>query len=213
VVFVGDQGWASGMNGTVIHTADGGSTWARQTTGTSQAIEGLFFLDAQHGWAVGWAGTILLTTDGGATWKPVKTDSAQWSLSSIYFKDAKSGWAVGFAGQILRSGDGGLTWKAADSPVHGWLTSIAFDRANRGWITYDDGLLMSDDAGTTWKPVSVNGRFFLSRLLNMNDSLWALGQSTILRLEGTGTTWQRIESLVPNGAMREATAPQSPPVQ
>jgi photosystem II stability/assembly factor-like uncharacterized protein len=213
VVFVGDQGWASGMNGTMIHTADGGRTWSAQTTGTSQAIEGLFFLDQEHGWAVGWAGTILLTTDSGKTWKQVKTDAAQWSLSSILFKDAKNGWAVGFAGQILRSGDGGLTWKSADTPVHGWLTSIAFDRANRGWITYDDGFLVSEDGGGTWKPVAVDGRFFLSRLLNMNDSLWALGQSAMLRLEGNGTAWKRIDSLVPNAAMREATAPQSPAVQ
>ena len=70
VTFVGNEGWASGMNGTVIHTADGGRTWDAQKTGTSQALEGLFFLDAQHGWAVGWAGTILRTTDGGKTGRP-----------------------------------------------------------------------------------------------------------------------------------------------
>ena len=96
--------------------------------------------------------------------------------------------------------------------MHGWLTSIAFDRAGRGWITHDDGFLVSEDGGNTWKPVSVNGRFFLSRLLKMNDTLWALGQSVMLR-QDTGLTWKRIESLVPSGAMLEATAPQAPPAQ
>ena len=116
VTFIGNEGWASGMNGTVIHTADGGRTWDKQKTGTSQALEGLFFLDAQHGWAVGWAGTILRTTDGGKTWQTIKADEAQWSLSSVYFKDEKVGWAVGFAGQILHSVDGGLKWKVAQEP-------------------------------------------------------------------------------------------------
>ena len=89
VTFAGNEGWASGMNGTMIYTADGGRTWAAQKTGTSQALEGLFFLDAQHGWAVGWAGTILRTVDGGKNWLAVKSNEAQWSFSSAYFKDDK----------------------------------------------------------------------------------------------------------------------------
>ena len=203
VTFIGNEGWASGMNGAVIHTADGGRTWDKQKTGTNQALEGLFFLDAQHGWAVGWAGTIMRTADGGKTWQSIKADEAQWSLSSVYFKDDKTGWAVGFAGQILYSVDGGLKWKVIKSPANGWLTSIAFDKSNHGWITYDDGFLTSEDGGLTWKPVQTDGRYFLARLLRMNDTLWAIGQSVILRQNGAAG-WKRIDTLVPNTAMQGA---------
>lgn len=209
VAFVGNDGWASGMSGTLIHTSDGGRTWSAQKTGTTQALEGLFFLDAKHGWAVGWAGTILRTLDGGATWEAVKANEAQWSMSAVYFKDEKMGWAVGFAGQILQSTDGGLNWKVQASPVKSYLTSIAFDKQGHGWIAFDDGLLTSADGGTTWKPVAVDGRYFLARLLRMNDSLWALGQSVMLHYNGK--EWKRIESLVPNTTMQEPkldTAPQ-----
>jgi photosystem II stability/assembly factor-like uncharacterized protein len=200
VTFVGNDGWSSGMNGVLIHTADGGRTWERQKTGTTQALEGIFFLDAKHGWAVGWAGTILRTVDGGATWLKVNAPEAQWSTSAVYFKDEKVGWAVGFAGQILQSTDGGATWKVQTSPAKGALTSIAFDKQGHGWIAYDDGFLTSDD-GQTWKAVPANGRFFLARLLRMNDSLWALGQSVMLRHNG-GTDWKRIDTLVPNTTMQ-----------
>jgi photosystem II stability/assembly factor-like uncharacterized protein len=203
VTFIGNEGWASGMNGTLIHTTDGGKTWTKQKTNTTQALEGIFFLDAKHGWTVGWAGTILRTLDGGATWQTAKAADAQWSMSAVYFKDEQSGWAVGFGGQIMQSTDGGATWKVQASPVKASLTSMAFGKDGHGWITYDDGFLTSADGGATWTAVPANGRFFLARLFRMNDDLWALGQSVMLRHAG-GTKWQRIESLVPNTTMQGA---------
>ena len=189
------------MNGVVIATADGGRTWVRQKTNTSQALEGIFFLDANNGWAVGWAGTILKTTDGGANWKMIKADAAVWSTSSIYFKDQNNGWAAGFGGQLLQSKDSGLTWTIVKTPVTVTLTSIAFDKSGNGWITYDDGLLKSEDGGGSWKVVKTDGRFFLSRLLRVNDTLWAVGQSVILRQTGP-MKWERIDTLVPNVNMQ-----------
>jgi photosystem II stability/assembly factor-like uncharacterized protein len=192
------------MNGTLIATTDGGRTWKAQKTGTTQAIEGIFFLDAKHGWAVGWAGTILRTTDGGDNWKKITADVAQWSTSSIYFKDEKVGWAAGFGGQLLRSNDGGVTWTVVKTPSNASLTSIAFDKAGNGWITYDDGFLTSTDGGATWKAVQTEGRYFLSRLLRMNDTLWALGQSVVMRQTGPNE-WKKIDTLVPNAAMTGAS--------
>ncbi len=202
IAWAGEQAWAAGMDGAIVHTADGGRTWARQKTGTTQAIEAIFFLDGQRGWAAGWSGTILRTEDGGNTWRPIKTDAGQWSLAAIYFRDEKRGWAAGFAGQILRTEDGGLTWKALASGTNGWLTSIAFDGQERGWIAFDDGFLTSED-GTAWKELRIPGRNFLSRLLRVNGTLWAVGQSGILRRTGSGLEWKRIGSLVPDSSMRE----------
>src|ERR1700730_2979528 len=103
----------------------------------------------------------------------IRSDAAQWSLSAVYFSDVNNGWIVGFSGQILRSKDGGVTWKAEDSPVHAWLSSIAFDKSHRGWITADDSLLVSEDGGETWRAIPVEDRLFLSQLIPVNGSLWA----------------------------------------
>jgi photosystem II stability/assembly factor-like uncharacterized protein len=96
-----------------------------------------------------------------------------------------------------------VTWTAQTTPVKSWLTNVAFDNANRGWITYDDGLLVSEDAGKTWRPVKVEGRYFLARLVNVNQSLWALGQSVVLRQTGSGLEWKRVDTLTPSGMSRE----------
>ena len=194
--FVGESGWVAGYQGTILHTEDGGRTWSKQDAKTNQTLEAISFADKDNGWVVGWSGTILRTSDGGKNWNVVKCEGATWSLSSIYFKDSRNGWLVGFNGQILRSRDGGTTWQPQASPVKSWLTNITFDSAGRGWITYDDGLLLSEDAGETWKAVPVAGRFFLSKLQKVRDELWAIGQTTILKQDGM--KWTKITSLTTN---------------
>jgi photosystem II stability/assembly factor-like uncharacterized protein len=197
---IGEEGWAVGYDGIILHTTDGGQNWSAQNSGVTQSLEAVHFLDAKNGWAVGWSGTILHTTDGGATWSQVKTKAAMWSLSSIYFLDAKTGFLSGFAGQLLRTNDGGATWETVRTPYSGWLTSITFDSANRGWITTDDGFLLSTDGGKTWKPttagVAADGQtqLFLSKLMRSSGATWALGTFGLAKQVGDGTRWKKIEN-------------------
>ncbi len=206
IQFVGNAGWAVGYDGVILHTADGGLTWSVQQTGTKEALENLYFLVADHGWVVGWAGMILITADGGNSWRQLKTDVASWSLSAVYFRDLQNGWIVGFGGQILRSRDGGVTWTALKSPTQSWLTSIAFDKSKHGWIAADEGLLVSEDAGETWRAVNVDDRLFLSQLITVDGSLWAIGQLGVLR-QDAGSHWKKVDSLVTDDPTRDSEAP------
>jgi len=211
VQFVGQNGWAVGFDGVILHSSDGGRTWAAQETGTKESLEGVFFLDADHGWAVGWAGTILRTTNGGKSWQMVRTDAAQWSLSSVYFRDVNNGWAVGFSGQILRTTDGGVTWKSQPSPVHAALSSVAFDKANRGWIAADDSLLVSDNGGESWRAVPVDSTLFLSQMVPVDGALWAVGQLGVLKQTADVLKWKKIDSLVTDDPSRDmATSGDTP---
>jgi photosystem II stability/assembly factor-like uncharacterized protein len=194
ITFQKEAGWVVGFQGVVLHTTDGGLTWKKQVTGTTQTLESVYFLDANHGWAVGWAGTILITSNGGEKWQFVKADAAQWSLSSVYFRDTMNGWAVGFGGEILRSRDGGLTWKTQPCPVRNWLTNVFFETPKKGWIAFDDGFLTSEDGGETWTQHTMEGKYFLSKLVPSGNSLYAVGQSALLRR--TGGTWQKVDNLV-----------------
>jgi len=211
IQFIGQSGWAAGYDGVIIHSSDGGKTWAPQQTGTKESLESIFFVDADHGWAVGWAGIILRTTDGGKTWQHIRSDAAQWSLSSVYFRDEKSGWAVGFAGTILRTHDGGVTWAALTSPVKTWLSAIAFDGKNRGWIAADDCILESDDGGETWKKVAAEDMLFLSQFVQVNGSLWAIGQLGVLT-QPDGKTCKRMANLIVDDPTKDTGARATPTV-
>lgn len=67
VDFVGNQGWAVGRFGTVIHTDDSGITWSFQNNPAVNTLFDVDFSDTLHGLACG-DGTILRTSDGGQTW-------------------------------------------------------------------------------------------------------------------------------------------------
>src|SRR5262249_29884954 len=65
------KGWASGANGTIAHTEDGGKTWGTQTSHVSASLRAIHFGDANLGVVAGDAGALAFTNDGGATWSPV----------------------------------------------------------------------------------------------------------------------------------------------
>ena len=94
------MGWAVGSRGTILATANGGATWAAQSSGTQNSLLAVHFTDAQRGWAVGDSGTILATANGGATWA-AQSSGTQNSLWAVHFTDAQRGWAVGDSGTIL----------------------------------------------------------------------------------------------------------------
>ena len=58
-----DLGWGVGMQGTLIHTRDGGNTWMYDGPVTDQDLWSLFFFTPLRGWAVGEKGTILQFRD------------------------------------------------------------------------------------------------------------------------------------------------------
>ncbi len=200
IQMIGTEGWAVGYDGVILHTADGGQTWSQQKSGVALSLDALQFLDPKNGWAVGWSGTILHTTDGGDTWQQVKTSAASWSLSSVHFLDAQNGFISGFAGQLLHTRDGGATWETVKVPYSGWLTAVMFDSAKRGWITTDDGFLMSTDGGATWKlttagaVVEGQNQLFLSKLMRTSGVTWALGPFGLAKQVGDGTQWKKIEN-------------------
>ena len=60
-------GWAVGVNGTILKTSNGGTTWASQFSGTFEPLRSVHFFDGQVGWAAGSKGTILATINGGGS--------------------------------------------------------------------------------------------------------------------------------------------------
>ncbi|RLC62361.1 MAG: hypothetical protein DRI01_07010, partial [Chloroflexi bacterium] len=87
--------------GTIIHTVNGGENWNLQTSGTTQDLQDVAFVDANTGWAVGSKGTILHTADGGDHWI-VQESATEKDLLGVSFIDASTGWIVGEKGIVLK---------------------------------------------------------------------------------------------------------------
>ena len=102
-------GWIFGGNGVIAKTTDGGASWKRQASRTTQRITGACFIDARIGFAVGDEGAILRTVDGGSHWESQDV-GADSGFEDVFFVDRLHGWAVGHDVR-MRTTDGGHTWR------------------------------------------------------------------------------------------------------
>lgn len=107
---------ASGLEGHIARTSDGGMQWAYDPldVGEIKMQDPLFDLEEfpdGSGWAVGAAGEIFRREAGQASWKRanIGQDVLTW-LRAIAFSDQQNGWIVGGFGLIFRTTDGGKTW-------------------------------------------------------------------------------------------------------
>jgi len=182
---VGDPHWDQATRqtkGTIVKTADGGVTWSNQDPGGTDALNAVYFLNANQGWAVGDNGTIVSTTDGGAHWMRQAVATGD-SFASVVFTDASNGWATsnapiqyggsysGFTdwqASIWHSTDGGQTWSPETVPASASLLKrIVFVNPSTGFAAglkragYDNfghptvfgGIYGTTDGGRTWNEI------------------------------------------------------------
>ena len=168
--------WASGTNGTVIRTIDGGGTWQTLTVPDAGKLDfrDIDAVDERTAFVLsigpGEQSRIYKTSDAGATWTEqfVNRDPMAF-FDAMAFWDAKRGIAVSDSvdGQfvILTTTDGGATWTRVPAaalppalPNEGFFaasgTNVAVLAPNHVWIgtgaAASSRVLRSKDGGRTW---------------------------------------------------------------
>jgi photosystem II stability/assembly factor-like uncharacterized protein len=187
--------------GMVLHTIDGGTTWAAQTLQPATAgLGSVTFFDASNGWVGGYSGAILHTIDGGITWT-AQTSGTVGSIYSIAFTTASVGWAVSDGGVVLHTIDGGTTWTSQTLGLGDNFYSVKFADASNGWIVGGGGeILHTTDAGVTWTPQVSNdsGEYLYSASFTSITTGWAVGANgMIVNTTDAGVTWAQQPSNTP----------------
>lgn len=125
IYFVDDEwGWIVGENGVILHTTDGGKTWALQRGGWLAPLFSVYFKTRSEGWVVGQNGLFLHTTDG-AHWTDTDLQLRK-DLYKIRMSD-NFGLVVGDCGQALITRDGGKSWKTLELEGKRPAWIVAFD--------------------------------------------------------------------------------------
>ena len=183
--------WATGTNGVILHTTNGGTTWTAQTTGTTEIIREVSAVDVNTAWAVGTNGLILYTTDSGTTWTP-QTSGTTETFRGLSAVDANTAWAVGGT-EILYTTNAGATWTAQTSGLTiEALRGVSAVDANTAWAVATSGtILHTTDSGTTWAPQTSGTTETLREVWAVDSSTaWAVGDAdTILYTDNGGTSW------------------------
>jgi photosystem II stability/assembly factor-like uncharacterized protein len=199
------RGWMAGDGGLVFRTEDGGRSWVRQSVGTDEQINDLYFRDKEDGYLIA-GSAILITSDSGRTWRearrfrPADFGGGVPELYSVRFASKKKGWIVGSVSRrdvvtdslVLFTDDAGATWRTQLVPSRDELIHLDFANEKRGWIVGDKGtILATKDGGANWSRQRTGTNATLYHVDFAGDERgWAVGErGTILRTVNGGETW------------------------
>jgi photosystem II stability/assembly factor-like uncharacterized protein len=155
--------------GYLLHSTDGGETWARPLEATTmglagdkQEISAALFKKGGRGWLVGResAATVLETNDSGLHWTRVLQIDGDPTLtfSSITSWDDDHACAALESTLLYCTSDGGDTWQKRDvlpPPVGeeaSFFPALILLKSGRGWALRAGGYLYQTvDGGQTWR--------------------------------------------------------------
>lgn len=189
------QGWAVGHWGVVLHSADGGETWALQRSDlkNDRPLFALNFFNAKQGVAVGLWSLVLVTEDGGATWQtvtmpiPAGAKKADLNLLGLFVDTKGHVFATAERGMVLRSGDQGRTWSYLPTGYKGSFWS--------GLATRDGALLVaglrgslyrSGDEGRSWARVDTHSKSSITALVQAGTDVVGVGLDGLLLRSSDG---------------------------
>lgn len=154
------SGWAVGHDAVILHTADGGKTWALQNfePELEKPLLDVLAIDANTVFAVGAYGLLYRTDDGGANWNEVDTPIREDELHFNAIARLNSGelFIAGEQGKLAVSPDGGTTWELLASPYEGSYFG-ALPRGDKGVLIFGlrGNVYASDDARGNWTAIDV----------------------------------------------------------
>lgn len=164
------------------------SQWFSQTSGTTNRLTNIFFVDANTGFAIGLSGTIRKTTNGGLNWfaQTVPADN----LYGIFMLNATTGYISG-DGVFYKTTNGGTTWVDPGGPVR-LHREIYFVDVNTGYTCSGIGALdKTTNGGSVWTALNSGTTQNLNNI-KFTDALtgFVTGYNgTILKTTDGGANW------------------------
>lgn len=202
-------GFASGYDGELIKSSNGGSTWLELETNTNVPLYDIDFINSNIGFVVGGKsscggtgcipiGAVMLkTTDGGNSWEKIELNLIdKIELTSILFINDSVGFAIGNS-SILKTNNGGNSWvQNKIENLDGTMQKIDFNGTQNGMIICEGGQIVSTtDGGISWiinSNISVNGLVSIS--ITKNNVTYASGNGKIFRSIDFGSSWVELSN-------------------
>lgn len=146
----------AGEGGAIYSSSDTGTTWTTSTSGTTQLLNAMSFVDSSNGWIGGENRTLLKTTNGGSTWSVSSVSGLETNetINDIAFRDKSNGILAGLNGTLLQTSDGGTTWTSISSSQSTALFDLSYVSSDVRWGVGINGDIFRYDATSPEKPTS-----------------------------------------------------------
>ena len=148
---IGNDVWACGYHGLIVHSKDKGESWSIQESNKEESFFDICFVNNREGWIIGSYGTILHTGNGGLSWEP-QVSKVNLMLFDGFFLDSQTGWVCGQEGTLLYTNNGGKTWEQKPQLMDFDFYGLYFLDVNHGWVVGEFGVIYkTDDGGKSWE--------------------------------------------------------------
>jgi photosystem II stability/assembly factor-like uncharacterized protein len=95
--------------GKIQKTTNGGANWTLLSTGTTEALFGIYFTNPNTAYVCGNNGTIIYSTNAGSSWSP-QTSPLSEIFTDVWFTSALTGYISTWSGRVLKTTNGGVTF-------------------------------------------------------------------------------------------------------
>ena len=184
------RGIATGEQGSIVVTSDGGVTW-KNLRGNKNTMYGISSLSSGIMYAVSKMGSILKSTDGN-TWA-AQSSGITSDLLDVKFVSNDTGWVVGSSGKILKTANGGVSWMPQLSNTKSKLKQVSFSSSQVGLAVGDigDSVLITYNGGQLWNKVSTATGKNSNAVTFITPTKWITvgSQGSILLSSDAGATW------------------------
>ncbi|GHA40243.1 hypothetical protein GCM10007103_22120 [Salinimicrobium marinum] len=192
--FLENTGFIVGTGGYVVTSKNGGETWTRVSTGSSDNFNSVQIIENKTIILSG-TKTIVRSDDGGATWKSHNI-GGNYAITKTFFTGALTGHAVCKGGFILKTVDGGQNWKITEktSIYPNDFFTVYFVNEKVGFATKQHStILKTIDGGETWKETRNTTDAFYSLFFLDEKTGFATGDNgVIFKTSDGGDTWEWI---------------------
>ena len=188
--------YVAGASGKIYKRLFSTGNWALQSSGTTNELKDIQFVNSTTGYAVGISGTIRKTINGGTSWTdPIVSGGYTYDYNSVYFTSANNGVIVGtynfFQGFSIQTISGGQYWSI---PVTGpsRLNEVTFTSATKGFSVGNGGVInKTTNSGAAWSLKTSGVTVELFGVSFISDSVgYVVGANgTILKSINGGTNW------------------------
>jgi photosystem II stability/assembly factor-like uncharacterized protein len=212
------NGWAVGHDGNVLHSRDGGFTWALQRDGLADQVR----INEQR---AGRARQRVADLEQALSTAPEEQseelaaalEDAQWRLDNaleamdrpvyapplmdVWFATPEQGWASGAYGTLLYTANGGRNWEdwshKLDNPEELHLNGVAGDGRGGMYLASEWGTVFrSGNGGETWEALETgyDGSYFGVIINPESGDIFAYGLRGTIYRAADDHEWQPLDS-------------------
>ncbi|PTB18858.1 glycosyl hydrolase [Trinickia symbiotica] len=185
------SGWATGQDGIVLHTADGGASWVKQLDGRSAAALMLAYYEKQDPSNPKIAAALEEA-------KRFVNDGPGRPFLSVWFDNERTGYIIGSFNVIFRTDDGGASWTPWFDRTENEQDALNLHAIRRIgstlYIVGEQGLVMRFDAAAQQfvkLTVPYKGSFFGIFGTPEDMILYGLRGNALRSVDG-GQTWTKV---------------------